>query len=93
MERALKPPPTFSALFSIGPVQESVFSSLTMAELLLKVAVLSSECNDWAKAELLRQGSTSSYGIASRRCRARECCFGRPRTRWCGATRRTRRTC
>ena len=31
VERARKPPPTFSALFSIGPVQEQLFATVTPA--------------------------------------------------------------
>jgi len=43
MQATLSPPPTFSALFSIGPVHEALFSTLTTAEMLLKVAPLYTE--------------------------------------------------
>jgi len=59
---ALKPPPTFSALFSIGPVQEAMFSSLTTVELLLQVAPVNRECNEWVKAELLHAGGGAVLG-------------------------------
>ena len=44
MQRAPKLPPKFSALFSIGPAKEAMFSSLTTVQLLLKVAGLNKEC-------------------------------------------------
>ena len=52
MERALKPPPAFSALFSIGLVQEQLFAKLTRVQLLRKVRGLNCECRDWVDAEL-----------------------------------------
>jgi len=53
-----KPPPTFSALFSIGPVQENLFSSLTRVELVLLVRTLNRECKEWVDAELQHVGYT-----------------------------------
>ena len=62
MERALIPPPTFSALLSIGPVQEALFSTLTTVELLLQVAPLSREGKQWVGDELLRAGGGDVLG-------------------------------
>ena len=48
----MKAPASFSTLFSIGLVQEALFSILTRVELLLRVRSLSTECRDWVDAEL-----------------------------------------
>ena len=55
VERALRPPPTFSALFSIDPEQEALFRTL-------KVSGLNRESRDWVKAELLHAGGGDVMG-------------------------------
>ena len=58
----MKAPPSFSMLFSIGPAQEALLSTLTRVELLLRVRTLSTECRDWVDAELLHAGIISRIG-------------------------------
>ena len=48
----MKAPPSFSALFSIGLVQESMFGNLTRPQLLRLVRTLNRECRDWCDADL-----------------------------------------
>jgi len=55
---ARKPPPSFSVLFSIGPVQETLFAALTRPQLLLKVRTLNREGRDWVDAEFMHVGWT-----------------------------------
>ena len=57
-----RPPPSFSALFSIGPVQEALFETLTRPQLLKLVRTLSTECRDWVDAEL-RHADASGLAI------------------------------
>ena len=52
----------FSALFSIGPVQEALFSTLTTAELLLKFEGLNRECKSWVDDEVLHAGGGVAHG-------------------------------
>ena len=66
MELALKQPPSFIALFSIGPVQEALFGSLTTVELLLKVRALNRQGRQWVEAELLHAGGEDALGRAIR---------------------------
>jgi len=53
-----RPPPSFSALFSIGPMQEALFSNLTRVELLKLVRTLCTECRGLVRqrAAVLRRG-------------------------------------
>jgi len=62
MERAPRPAPTFSALFTIGPVQEALFATLSHVELLQKVRTLNKEGKQWVDDELLHAGGGGALG-------------------------------
>jgi len=70
----MKAPPSFSTLFSIGPAQEALFSTLTRVELLLSVRTLCTECRDWVDAELLHAGVCAVRLATWRRGSTVACC-------------------